>query len=516
MDILATVPSLPAEIAGTINPELLAREIAGDLESDFIVAPHFAVLIKQDGATYVREVLQSLEKGYSGPRPPHTIFVPKTNGHFRPGSILEPFDRVVYHAVSWLAYDVAKHLETGRAISTASRVIHDNRTESDTRYTSWADYNAAFEAISQNHPFVLVLDIAHCFERVPQHSLVNLLQAEGLQSNAKSLTEELLLGFRMRNSQGILQGMLPSDYLGDLFLSRLDSFLEQKGFDSIRYVDDLLVGGQTQEDLGRLYRQIVEYLHQFGLQPNEAKTRIDSGSSVLSEHTYIDDLFIAAREEVSSAIPGMDIDYGLGLAWHTKPRDDVDVDLKATKALLKQALSQPSLHRRILKFVLKPLGVVNDPAALALVIEKFSKDSSLSREYARYLTRFASDTKVMEAATNVVASADWHSPYHVMNAVEVLRAAPSLPRESLGTLQRVYSNAGSDAYRALAGITIAQHGTGAMKQDLLASFAGQSSEYVRAALVFAAQHFLTPEKRTAKRVWAGASPLCADIAGRVL
>lgn len=514
--MIVPVPALPVNVSSAIDPDLLAREIAADLESDFVVAPHFAILIKKDGASYVREVLSSLESGYAGPRPPHTIFVPKTNGHFRPGAILEPFDRVVYHAMSWLAYDVAQHLETGRAISTASRVIHDLRTGSDTRHSAWSDYSNQFEKISKSHPYVLTLDVAHCFERIPQHSLVNLLQAEGLHSNAKSLIEELLLGFRMRSSQGLLQGMLPSDYLGDLFLSRIDSFLDQQGFQSIRFVDDVLIGGSTKKELARLYRLLVEYLHQIGLHPNEGKTRIAQGVSLLAEHTHVDDLFAAAREEVSATLPGVDVTYGLGLAWEPTAEEALDVDLKATRLLLEQAIDEPSLHHRILRFVLRPLGLVLDPSALQLVLSNFSSNSVLSREYARYMIRFAGRPEVIKAATSVVASAEWYSPYHVMNAVEVLRAAPQLPRESLEALLRAYNNQGPDAYRALAAITIAQHGNGAMKQDLMASFASQSSEYVRSALVFAAQYFVSPERRTAKRVWAASSTLCADIAGRVL
>jgi len=392
----------------------------------------------------------------------------------------------------------------------------DFRTGADTRHSAWQDYADAYLSVTQSCSWVLVLDLAHYFERIPQHSLVNYLAAHKLSINAKNLTERFLQNARMRDSHGILQGMLPSDFLGDLFLTKLDAFLEQAGRRSIRYVDDVLIAGESKADLQLLYRDIVEYLRGFGLQPNEAKSRVVESSIARRDHTAIDDLFSAAKAELVEELEGQHIVYGLGLAWHVDKAKRLQVELSATKALLAAVDTHPQFRQRILRFALRPLAAVGDRTVKPLVLGLLADEPVLTRDFARYLVQFPNDADVLEALAQVISEAERHDPYVVMHAIAVLSEADRLPRPALNSLMNLYRRPGHDSCRALAAIALAKLGDGNHRQDLIASYANERSDYVRAALVFSAQYFVPPEKATAKSIWSDSSALNAEIASIVL
>lgn len=509
------MPSLTDDELAKIDAERLAGEIASDVLSDFVIAPHFDALLKSKGSEFVAGVMEGLKAGYAGPRPPIQILVPKAGGHYRPGSILEPGDRVVYHIIAALAFQTVGKFDGDRSFSRAERTLALTGGGQE-KLSAWDDYAARRNEITEASAWVLLLDLAHYFERIPQHALVNLLQAEGLSANAKSLTEGFLQNVRMRDSHGILQGMLPSDYLGDLFLTRLDAFLERRGLPSVRFVDDVVIGGASQADLRNTYHAIVEYLRGFGLQPNESKTRIVPAAEAHRTHTELDDMFADARQEAVEELEGISIVYGLGINWAIVDEVDADVELTATKRLLEKLDDDPNRRQQILRFVLSALSRARDPEAVDIVLTRFGDDAFLSRDFARYLVAFADEESVITGMASVISNPEHYDPFQLMHAVAVLNEARTLPRSVVRRLQALYDVKGHSSVRALAAVAVARHGDGTARQDLGASFPHESSDYVRAALVYAAQYFVAAERRTARKIWGPYSDLCALIASRVL
>lgn len=287
--------------------------------------------------------------------------------------------------------------------------------------------------------------------------------------------------------------------------------------DEMRLVnDDVLIAGESKADLQLLYRDIVEYLRGFGLQPNEAKSRVVESSIARRDHTAIDDLFSAAKAELVEELEGQHIVYGLGLAWHVDKAKRLQVELSATKALLAAVDTHPQFRQRILRFALRPLAAVGDRTVKPLVLGLLADEPVLTRDFARYLVQFPNDADVLEALAQVISEAERHDPYVVMHAIAVLSEADRLPRPALNSLMNLYRRPGHDSCRALAAIALAKLGDGNHRQDLIASYANERSDYVRAALVFSAQYFVPPEKATAKSIWSDSSALNAEIASIVL
>jgi retron-type reverse transcriptase len=109
---------------------------------------------------------------------------------------------------------------------------------------SWNKMQRALDRLSQEHKksYVVKADIANCFETINQHTLVNHLDAIGYPSPLQgALDAFLVLVTGDRNSRGLLQGLFPSDLLGNFYLNPIDEHFKDLGIPSARYVDDIYI-----------------------------------------------------------------------------------------------------------------------------------------------------------------------------------------------------------------------------------------------------------------------------------
>ena len=90
----------------------------------------------------------------------------------------------------------------------------------------WDRFQSALRKVASKGGFFVKADVANYFERIPQHHLINLMIASGCAPEVARLLEEVLLAFQERNSFGIIQGVFPSDLLGNFYLSDVDAYCE--------------------------------------------------------------------------------------------------------------------------------------------------------------------------------------------------------------------------------------------------------------------------------------------------
>src|SRR5437867_3735241 len=91
---------LDAKVLNQINPELALKRIQRDIPSDFVLAPHYAIIFNKAGNELWDRTNALLKSGRYEPGLPLTIDAPKPRGFTRPGSILPPADRLVYQVVA--------------------------------------------------------------------------------------------------------------------------------------------------------------------------------------------------------------------------------------------------------------------------------------------------------------------------------------------------------------------------------------------------------------------------------
>lgn len=397
-------------------------------------------------------------------------------------------------------------------------------------HESWDHFQTRVEDICSESTFVLKADISHYFERLPQHHLVNLLSAANCKSEVVSLLEEMMLAFRERNSFGIIQGVYPSDILGNFFLSDFDAYCELSEIPSARYVDDIYMGFQSDAEARQGLSNLIETLRKDGLHLNEYKSKIVQSEELVREETVIDRLFDDVRSEVED---NEDYDrtspYGFDVEWDEddegpewdeeddegdeEGEDNNDPEGAAVERLMASIEEYPGYEDQIEKFCLPILRSASLDSALDYVLRKIREKPHQTRLYFSYISTFVPSSSDLVKELEKLVDDDVISDYQRMFLMATLFRSQSIKRASVNTvLQWLQNPRISKETRAMAAILAARHGVAVQKRAVRTSYESEQSDYVRSAILYSAK-FLTPaDRRTCKRAWGGHNSLNTLIA----
>ena len=364
---------LDAESIEKIDWQLALGRVVHNLRNDFIYAPHLSYVYRRAGEKIIDDVCSSLKSGNYSPGVPITMEVPKSfrirvigpskrlgPTYSRPGSILLPKDRLFYQA---LADEAAPIIEkkTNKKRSFSHRLGGPKSPSMfmPTR-TCWTGLQKALakHASVARINYVTKVDVANFFGSLNIHTLVNVLVDLGYPKPLAKRLETLLIEYTgERSSRGILQGIYPSDLLGNYYLAPLDRFLEESKVISARYVDDIYIFIRNAKEAERLLNQTIPFLRTYDLVLNEAKSLIMPKSSLKTEEPDLETMFNNAIEEIASQIDDeeFDVDYGFQTEWEEDEDDEDDeenLQLKATKALFNSIEDYPGQEENIEQFCL--------------------------------------------------------------------------------------------------------------------------------------------------------------------
>ena len=138
---------------------------------------------------------------------PIQIDVPKSSGLTRPGSILSPYDRVVYQI---LADEIGSIIEPQLD---RTRVFSNVLESEDTEHKMFRPANECWREMESSrnriceegrYPYVIKTDVACYFERIYQHNLCNLLRGSGCDTRIINQLENVLSQFTEKDSHGCL------------------------------------------------------------------------------------------------------------------------------------------------------------------------------------------------------------------------------------------------------------------------------------------------------------------------
>ncbi len=512
------MPGLDREIIPEIDWERAIQNILLDARSDFVLSPHFDLIYNRASQRLIEKTTQELRSGAYQPRLPITFSVPKSNFLTRPGSTLEPQDRLVHQALLEQALPrIEENMDRAR---TFSHVPNGANALFQPSHEGWDAFQASVRVISNAHPFVLRADIANYFETLPQHAVINLLNASGVRGEIVNLLEEQLLAFQERRSTGIVQGIYPSDVLGNFYLSDFDADCEMHGLASARYVDDIYVGFEDESDARRELVRLNARLRSSGLFFNPSKTSILTGADVQEEEGELEQLFDAARDEIYNHLDWLSQSgYGFQGDWLIEGEEptEEEIELQATKNLLFHGGEDDAQREKIERFCLPILRGGNDDSAIDLVFDNFDTRPQLTRLYASYLTHFSRESPDIAARISRLIQRDqFFCDYQRMY---VLASILNREANDAGTVLKCHQwmesgTIGAET-RALAAIFVAKFGSPQQKRAVRLRYENEPSEYVRAAILFSAQFFTLADRRTAKRAWGGHSAINAMIADAI-
>ncbi len=506
------MPGISSELAESLDSRLTLGRIRTDVRTDLIWAPHYSAVFAHAGSKLWEKVIEELKSGTYEPSLPITMEVPKLSKLTRPGSILTPRDRVVYQAmVDSIAPMAEAQLDRTRVYSNVLLKEDPEYKMFQSPAECWATTRRALIAQANANPSWTAIrtDVACFFEGLYQHNLINLLSACGCDASATNLLEKFLLALTQKDSHGIVQGVFPSDFLGNFYLLGLDADLQLREIPSIRYVDDIYLFVKDYPHALETLLSLSVQLRREGLHLNERKTDIMPMSQLISEETELDRRFGEARKELADQEGRIVGDLsGFQAIWEEGNVDNTangDFELRATKELFKKREGVTAGERdKIDKFCLPVLGAAGSLIAVDAGLEGMVKRPHLARSYAAYLSRMMKlSDEIREKFESTIDLTTLPYDWQVMWCFVALSYARKLSTETVRASISILRDARrAEGLRAMCAIVASQFGVASQRRIVRQQYTDETSEYVRAAILFASRHFPSAERRTCVASWA--------------
>ena len=519
------MPGLDPQIVNRINIPRIFNRIRANARTDLIVAPHYDLLYKSGQDALWQRLRASLSSGTYEPDLPILMDIPKPRGFNRPGGIPHPWDRIVYQMLAdELVVPIEASLDRSRVFST---VLLDPDPEGqmfESVRDSYSTFQSALLEQAECSELLVQLDIANYYERLPQHSLVNILQGIGCDPRLVNLLEKQLLGFQQNQSIGIVQGLLPSDLLGNFYLSSFDAQCEMRGLQSVRFVDDIYISGFQPEQARPILTWTIDRLRRDALHLNEGKSGITTGAKVIEEESEVRDLFLKTANQLRES--GLTEDFWFGYGFRVDS-DDVrpvadpsEVDAMSAQAAILDLLEidtddRPDLTAKIDKFSIPILTSLANPLGLSRALKGVQIRPYLAQIYAVYVSEFVSEDKSLVDDVMRLILLEEVGSYERMVLLAALQRCTSLDATHVRDLLNLVDSRNPDPVRALCAIVAAKFGTAQRQRVVKARYEDEGSPYMRSALLYAAQWMSSGDKNTCKRVWGSHSGLNSILASLI-
>ncbi len=503
------MPGLDKRIVARLDFARALRRILVDTETDLIVAPHYEHLYNAAGHELAKHAASLLRDGKYETDLPFSISVPKARGFTRAGSSLHPIDRIVYQLIAdELAVPIESEIDRQRVFS--NQLIEPDpggqmfRAASD----AYEDMQGMLKFQARSHDFIVKLDIANYYERLPQHAMINLLASIGCEPELVSFTEKMLLAFQQRQSIGLPQGLFPSDLLGNFFLISFDAQCELRGVKSLRYSDDIYIPCKSYNDARKLLSWASDMLRRDSLYLNEAKSMITRADTLVAEEREVEELFLQTVNDLRDV--GLDVGYyGYGFVTdmaapiYDVRAADAEKAVEALQDLLREDNdSRPDYIAKIDKFALPILGRLSSDLGIDRALLGIHSRPYLTQIYATYLARFVgSNADLVDCLAGLAVSADI-GHYEQMLLLRTLMNSESLSQQYVLDLARILTDQASpEPVRALAAMLTTKFGSAAQQRVVKLRYEDEGSPYMRAALLYCATWMTRADRNTCKRVW---------------
>lgn len=137
------------------------------------------------------------------------------------------------------------------------------------------------QLISEGRTWCVDLDFKSYFDTIPHARLLGLVQQRVVDGSVLALLEQMLKAGVLEdmkgwqpNQAGTPQGAVISPMLANLYLNPLDHQMAERGWEMVRYADDLVVLCRTQEQAEQAMAYLRQWAQEAGLTVHPTKTRI--------------------------------------------------------------------------------------------------------------------------------------------------------------------------------------------------------------------------------------------------
>ncbi len=234
--------------------------------SDGMSASGAALWIEINAKRLCREI----ENGGYEPMPAASFRIAKKDGRFRRISKLTAVDSAIQYA----------------AIDAVNELCESRFSPKSFAYRQGKGIGQAVEmfcANARNYRFAAEIDPSACYDNIDYEVLEKALSDILGEEKTVSLFMKFARMPYMENGEiitpekGILQGAPISPLLCNIYLDRLDRFMEENGVEFIRYADDIVIFANTLDETRKMSSRIGDFMNnELKLSINEKKFKTDS------------------------------------------------------------------------------------------------------------------------------------------------------------------------------------------------------------------------------------------------
>ena len=348
--------------------------------------------------------------------------LPRRDKLVRPICYLDLDVAVVYQA---LVDAVGKVVEPYIVSEFDDRVL-GHRLKGDSSEAMFREHAQAFSKfIGIQHQYAtasafshcIKLDIANYYERIYHHKLQQLLEIRGVPGAVTSVVCALLRKFANGDSHGILQGLWPSDYLGNIYLLYLDEFLKARDIYAIRYVDDYRILCNSEREAHLILKEICRVLRGIGLNLQPVKTSVVTVDKLNPDLKPLTEQFLDLRtRKVKVIVRYLEL-ASMGEEVIAEEMEELeeenqqaspltDDDIREFERLWTEAVDQEDSRSSILSFALSGLTAGESSTAEQYVLDKLEEFPNLASVCSRYLVALGFKPETADRILNFIESGD--------------------------------------------------------------------------------------------------------------
>jgi CRISP-associated protein Cas1 len=257
--------------------------------------PQFA----QQSNLYVANLIQDLESGVYRPLPLRQLWIPKKSGGWRSLAVPTVRDRIVQQALLQIL-----HPELEPQFESCSFAYRPGRS-----------HKLAVQQVDfwhrRGYDWLLDADVVHYFDNVQHGRLLAEVQERLHEPKFLKLLEQwITAGILtpqgiMLPTKGVPQGAVISPILANVYLDDFDERLTETRLKLVRFADDFVVMGRSEQQIITAKEQVAELLGQMGLELHPEKTRITNfarGFQFLG-HRFVGNLVVETSKEEKAQEP---------------------------------------------------------------------------------------------------------------------------------------------------------------------------------------------------------------------
>lgn len=474
------------------------KRISSDIFTDFIFAPHYNLIFTDAKEELISKLKTQLKTGTYEPKLPISIEVIKKSGMGRPGTILNPIDRLAYQViVDSIAEKAEENIDREKVYS---NVLNNSNSNSMfiSQGLSYKKLKDKLETFAEeNHAsYILYLDIANFFEKIYQHILINSLRSVDVNPEYVSILEKLLSAFTQKDSHGIIQGVYPSDFLGNYYLTSFDDFLRINDLNFLRFVDDYWIFFDSKEIALKKLVEICKYLRKEGLSLNESKISLSPIKNFIYEETKLDKLFEEIRENFKEVVTRTGT-YGFEqFEIEIIPED---AEFNTIVQIYNQRDKDTNFKESIDKFCIPYLAKYGSDIAVNAALKGIVESPHMVRIYSQYLGIIAkqnNSTNIYSKIEKLLKSNKILYSWQKLWLYSLLFEAKEINFDIVDMAHKLLLDRSEDEnVRAICAIILGKHGSGPKIRFLRNHYSNESSEYVKDAILYATKYFPSTDER---------------------